>query len=296
MPHLCSSANYANTMEGEAVVFQQKNPAFASFTKVYVPYCSSDEHSGDRQASPETGNFHFNGRNIVTAVVDELHARGMIGQSGNKVVLAGASAGGAGAAKNCDFVADKINGLGYNAKVSCLLDGLDLEPTWLTSDCNLVERRTFWNAQQDSTCLQALGNEVANCSSFSLFWSYIETPFMVVSSEADQVTHFCNRSPSLVDNSVGSFGRRWREGMAKLGQEMVDTGRADIGVFLGNCPFHIAMENSAVFSEMPVTVVGQQGNKVTLSQAILNWMAGQGPYHAIDNPAETNPMCSKVTE
>ena len=82
--------------------------------------------------------------------------------------------------------------------------------------------------------------------------------------------------------------------MVRLGQEMVETGRADIGVFLVNCPFHIAMENPTVFSEMPVTVVGQQASKVTLSEAILNWMAGQGSYHAIDNPAEANPKCSRI--
>ena len=110
-PHLCSSASYKDTMEGEVVVFQKENPAFGRFTKVYVPYCSSDQQSGDRQASAETANFHFNGRNIVKALVGELHAKGIIGQSGSKVVLAGASTGGAGAAKNCDFVADKIRGL-----------------------------------------------------------------------------------------------------------------------------------------------------------------------------------------
>jgi hypothetical protein len=39
-------------MEGEAVVFQKENPAFGSFTKVYVPYCSSDEHSGTGRPRP----------------------------------------------------------------------------------------------------------------------------------------------------------------------------------------------------------------------------------------------------
>ena len=86
-------------MEGEAVVFSassEVNPAFAGYIKVYVPYCSSDEHSGNKEASEETGNFHFNGRNIVSAVVDDLHATGTLGHPGGEhVVLAGASAGGA---------------------------------------------------------------------------------------------------------------------------------------------------------------------------------------------------------
>ena len=43
----------------------------------------------------------------------------MIGQSRRKVVLSGASAGGVRAAINCDFVADKIRGFGFDTRVSC---------------------------------------------------------------------------------------------------------------------------------------------------------------------------------
>ena len=134
-------------MEGEAVVFSassEVNPAFASYIKVYVPYCSSDEHSGNKEASEETGNFHFNGRNIVSAVVDDLHATGMLDHPGGEhVVLAGASAGGAGAARNCDFVADKVKSLGHDSLVSCVLDGADLEPFWMTNECDLIEEEAY---------------------------------------------------------------------------------------------------------------------------------------------------------
>merc|ERR550517_2109330 len=229
--------DYPNTMEGESVVFSlspEENPAFASFVKVYVPYCSSDEHSGNKEASEETGNYHFNGRNIVSAIVDDLHAQGIFGQQAkSKVVLAGASAGGAGAARNCDFVADKVKSLGYDSLVSCILDGADLEPFWMTNECDLIEEeayfREFWNAQEDETCLQILGNDAVECSAFSMFWPYIESPFMVISSEADPVVHFCADDPSLGDNSEGSFGRQWREGMAQLGLDMVASNRTDIG-------------------------------------------------------------------
>ena len=286
-------------MEGEAVVFSassEVNPAFAGYIKVYVPYCSSDEHSGNKEASEETGNFHFNGRNIVSAVVDDLHATGMLGQPGGEhIVLAGASAGGAGAARNCDFVADKVKSLGHESLVSCVLDGADLEPFWMTNECDLIEEeayyREFWNAQEDATCLQILGNDAVECSAFSMFWPYIESPFMVVSSEADPVVHFCADDPSLGDNSEGSFGRQWREGMAQLGLDMVASNRTDIGVFLGNCPFHVAMEMYEVYAEMPVTVMEEQGTKITLKDALNNWISGQGPYHAIDHPEEINPSC-----
>ena len=287
-------------MEGESVVFSlstEVNPAFASFIKVYVPYCSSDEHSGNKEASEETGNYHFNGRNIVSAILDDLHAQSILGQQGqSKVVLAGASAGGAGAARNCDFVADKVKSLGYDSLVSCVLDGADLEPFWMTNECDLIEEeayyREFWNAQEDETCLQILGNDAVECSAFSMFWPYIESPFMVVSSEADPVVHFCADDPSLGDNSEGSFGRQWREGMAQLGLDMVASNRTDIGVFLGNCPFHVALEMDEIYAEMPVTIQWSlQGTRITLKEALVNWIAGQGAYHAIDHPEEINPSC-----
>ena len=114
---------------------------------------------------------------------------------------------------------------------------------------------------------------------------------MVVSSEADPVVHFCADDPSLGDNSEGSFGRQWREGMAQLGLEMVASNRTDIGVYLGNCPFHVAMEMYEIYGMMPVTVVEEQGTRITLKEALVNWISGQGPYHAIDHPEEINPSC-----
>ena len=79
--------------------------------------------------------------------------------------------------------------------------------------------------------------------------------------------------------------------MAQLGLDMVASNRTDIGVFLGNCPFHVAMEMDEIYAEMPVTVVEEQGTRITLKEALVNWIAGQGAYHAIDHPEEINPSC-----
>ena len=51
------------------------------------------------------------------------------------------------------------------------------------------------------------------------------------------------------------------------------------------------MEMYEVYAEMPVTVVEEQGTKITLKDALNNWISGQGPYHAIDHPEEINPSC-----
>ena len=88
-----------------------------SIPQVWIPYCSSDEHAGNRDASAETANLHFNGKNIVADVVDQLMADPLAGQQIEKIVIIGFSAGGAGVARNCDFMADRLAALGSTAKV-----------------------------------------------------------------------------------------------------------------------------------------------------------------------------------
>ena len=84
---------------------------------MWIPYCSSDEHAGNRVASAETANLHFNGKNIVADVVDQLMADHLAGQQIEKIVIIGFSAGGAGVARNCDFMADRLADLGSTAEV-----------------------------------------------------------------------------------------------------------------------------------------------------------------------------------
>ena len=128
-----------------------------------MPYCSSDEHAGNRDASAETANLHFNGKNIVSDVVDQLMAHPLASQTIEKIVIIGFSAGGAGVARNCDFMADKFAALGSTAKVvffpflgklkkhskvMCIMDGADFEPYWMTNRCDLIlderESAEFW--------------------------------------------------------------------------------------------------------------------------------------------------------
>jgi len=295
---LCSSRGYEETLYwddpfGPFSEVQEKNPAFHDWFKVYVPYCSSDQHAGMREASNETADLYFYGRNIVASVVDDLYSEGLIGNAGQKVVLIGASAGGAGVARNCDFVSDRLRDLGSQSSVSCVMDGADFEPYWMTTQCDLInwefETSKFWNAQEDTSCRADLGPEVPECSAFSMFWSYIESPFMIVSSEADPVVHFCSDNPE--DNSEGSYGREWREGMVDLAFQVIDSGRTDIGIFLANCPFHVGTQDQEVYQEMGVTLVDDQDSRITLSNILYNWVNSDGFTTAIDHPEMENPAC-----
>merc|ERR1712211_79828 len=72
-------------------------------------------------------------------------------------------------------------------------------------------------AQEDATCLQILGNDAVECSAFSMFWPYIESPFMVVSSEADPVVHFCADDPSLGTTVRAALGGSGEKGWPSWG-------------------------------------------------------------------------------
>ena len=39
---------------------------------MYVPYCTSDMHSGIRDAVEETGNYTFHGKYVLDAVMEDL--------------------------------------------------------------------------------------------------------------------------------------------------------------------------------------------------------------------------------
>ena len=91
---------------------------------VYVPYCTSDLHSGTRGPSSATKGRVFYGKYVVEAVIDDLIANSWIKEAEKvnivfvingvftsfpwKVVMIGTSAGGQGVSRNCDMMAEKL--------------------------------------------------------------------------------------------------------------------------------------------------------------------------------------------
>jgi len=97
-----SSSLFPSECGKEGIFDETDGAALASANKVYVPYCSSDAHMGDRAASAETAGWHFRGQQIVSAVLK--HAGAGWGDSKIKLVFGGGSAGGRGAMAHLDFV------------------------------------------------------------------------------------------------------------------------------------------------------------------------------------------------
>lgn len=45
--------------------------------KVYIRYCTSDGHMGDREASNGTFGWHFRGRRVIAAAIALMKAKGL---------------------------------------------------------------------------------------------------------------------------------------------------------------------------------------------------------------------------
>ena len=85
------------------------NPDFAGAHRVFVPYCSADDHLGMRTETSATWGFFFSGHLNFRAIVHHLSTsnaafrRTVVSGRGARVLLTGASAGGVGTFGNVDW-------------------------------------------------------------------------------------------------------------------------------------------------------------------------------------------------
>lgn len=112
-------------------------------SKVFLVYCSSDAHAGNRSAGTTAGagvsKWHFRGKAIVTAVLAELAASHGLLQA-RQVVLTGGSAGGMATINNADYVAGLLAEIAPTARFVAMPDSgyfLDVAPGQL---CALPDR------------------------------------------------------------------------------------------------------------------------------------------------------------
>lgn len=110
-PGLMSSASVTDGAQNELTGILSASPAinpdFYDANVVEIAYCSSDWHTGDRAGDPskpitDLARWHFRGRAIVRAVLDELQPAGLA--DATELLLAGGSAGAAGVTNVADDV------------------------------------------------------------------------------------------------------------------------------------------------------------------------------------------------
>eukprot|EP01065_Artemidia_motanka_P047358 TRINITY_DN740_c0_g1_i1.p1 TRINITY_DN740_c0_g1~~TRINITY_DN740_c0_g1_i1.p1 ORF type:complete len:389 (+),score=61.45 TRINITY_DN740_c0_g1_i1:57-1223(+) len=126
---LCSSRQWEPSLPLFGVFYPRSDDVLKKANKVYVRYCTSDAHMGNRGASSATAGWHFRGQAMVQATLAELvRVHGLGSSSGHQVVFGGGSAGGRGAMVHLDYVAQMAGpAAAANMDVVGFLDS----PLWL---------------------------------------------------------------------------------------------------------------------------------------------------------------------
>jgi hypothetical protein len=250
------------------------NPDFWDANHVYVPYCSSDVWTGDREASAETDLRHFRGRRIVRAAIDDLADATRTPApnlaDATEVLFSGTSAGGAGMFENIDWLAGRLP----DAEVRGVADS-----SWLFDfeACAVIEPPrseqteagyALWGAAVDDSCAAANPTEPDHCYAGPVLYPYLETPVFVQNAQRDLVLlmHLGVLDAACTDRAayVDAFAAEMRRTLEPLP-----------AVFAADRAFHGALENATFWS---VLIDG-----TSLREAIGNWFFGRaGPIHLIE--------------
>jgi hypothetical protein len=195
LPRFMTSGGWAATMPGDGAQSASAfwNPDFHDANHVYLPYCSSDAWSGDREASADTGGRHFRGGAILRAVIDELTDPAATPApnlaEADEVLFSGTSAGGIGVQANLDWLSARLPG----ATVRGLNDAgwfPDVDPY----DADLVPLRdqlllgyAYWEAAVDASCAAAHPGTEGRCYLGPDVYAEIEAPFFVQAAQNDLI-------------------------------------------------------------------------------------------------------------
>ncbi len=157
-----SSASWDEEMAQGGIFATDGSSPWGTANRVYVPYCSSDFHSGDVGKSDQTFGFAFRGARIIAAVItDLLNKQGLA--AGDELLFGGCSAGAIGAMNNMDAVAAQLP---PGITMKGFLDAaalLDIQPTG-------------WSWSNELIPLQTLIQEVTSFIA-PVFPSYCQTEF-----------------------------------------------------------------------------------------------------------------------
>lgn len=174
----------------------KENPLFHDATQVEIFYCSSDVWSGDKAAvagASDTTQWHFRGREILKAAIQELLAMGL--SNATEVVLSGSSAGGYGVYNNADDVGQMLpQKPRYVAMPDAgfFIDHPAYDPVTKmasTADPSLIQSMinvgvVTWGGRGDASC-DALSPLDCRGPEFMVTKDYITTPLFIQNSQLD---------------------------------------------------------------------------------------------------------------
>jgi len=179
-----SSTNWPSEYTGGGIF--EEGRLGASAHRIYLRYCTSDGYLGNR-----TGplGWHFRGRPVVTAVIEEMAALGMGSVQGTRLIYGGCSAGARGAYYNIDWLQtllpSTVSLRGYfDSPLWIELDPVPLlgSSTSLRAQCEAIA--ALHGDALDEKCVQAYG-EPWRCLLAESSLSLVETPSLVFAHQDD---------------------------------------------------------------------------------------------------------------
>lgn len=126
---LMTSNHMPDTVVGRDLLStsRDENRIFYNYSRVLIPYCSSDAFLGTqtKASNPENKrseeDFVFSGKIIFQSVILELLSQDL-GQA-HEFVLVGSSAGAVGAFNQVEWLQDTFSSRGIDVKISVIIDG-----------------------------------------------------------------------------------------------------------------------------------------------------------------------------
>jgi hypothetical protein len=318
-PDLTGSGPWGATKTG-AKTYSRKcssNPDFCDANFVYIRYCSSDSHRGQRTTSEWDSQFWFTGHTNFKAIASKL-VRGIAGSSiadAEHVLLNGCSSGGTGVWTNVDTLAAMVPNAvvkgapgasiffsGYTSdqpaenwwvmpvKYANFTNGETMDPDEL--DASLARSVARIDQYQQPGCVAANPGATQRCYLGNVFARHVTTPILL-SINMFEEKHMTDMWPAATDGPdelayQAYFANSMRETM---NQWLANSAGSDNGLFMPACHDHCT----------GVGVGGTVHIQGHLYEELLgDWYWGRNaiPHVLVDDcgDAPCNPDCDRAAD
>lgn len=272
-----------------------ENPLFHDATHVKIMYCSSDLWGGDKAAvagADDTSQWHFRGRAIVAAVIDELKAQGL--DDAREIAFVGTSAGGFGVYNNADDVAAMVPADARYVAIAdagYFIDYPSIDPAThdpSTDDPTLIgglmqSGMLTWGGRGDASCEAAMGAELCRGPQ-TMAAMFIDTPMFVQQSQLDdnQLVRLGTHVDPVSGVADDALDQPYVDGFSARMRELYDTIDARHAIFSRLDGFHTSLDRSADGAN---GFVHAHIGDVTLSDFLVDWYADPcAPQRLVEQP------------
>jgi len=168
-----------------------ENPDFYNWNVAYLVYCSSDGWTGTREASPGSGNIHFAGHYIATAMIDALMSEDIIGSpnlsDATHVILSGSSAGAQGLRSNVDRLAEMLEFADVRAISDAGVFFVGIPEFEAVFEETTQAQYRAWEAVLDEDCIADHPDDPWTCLNGGVLVDegYIQTPMFIHQDQED---------------------------------------------------------------------------------------------------------------